>query len=182
MSYKLDYLAVLKAYIYPLDLITLIVTIIVLSILVPYIYKLIKAGLTKKNLVNISAIIIIIFSIILIPPTLNSGAGWVLDGDTLLLNARPVSVPIKLSKTTMMFVDYYGDWQPTLRTSGYGTTGLSTGWFKLKNGEKAVVFRHMYSNKALILKTEERYYLISHPQIELLYQSLLERGVRSNES
>lgn len=33
-----------------------------------------------------------------------------------------------------------GEYQPKLRTNGIGLPGYNAGWFKLKNGEKALIF------------------------------------------
>ncbi|HHW43793.1 MAG TPA: hypothetical protein GXX25_08295, partial [Desulfotomaculum sp.] len=64
------------------------------------------------------------------------------------------------------------------RTYGYGTPGLTTGWCKLANGEKAVVFRHLHPGRMVVLELEGRYYVLTHPGVEELYSALLARGVK----
>lgn len=69
-------------------------------------------------------------------------------------------------------------WRLVVRTNGYGTPGLCTGWCKLANGEKAVVFRHLRPNRMVVLESEGRYYVLAHPGVEELYRLLLARGVK----
>jgi len=72
-------------------------------------------------------------------------------------------------------VDTSGPWQPVWRTYGYGTPGLSAGWFRLRNGEKAVVFYHLTPAKMLLLFSKGHIYVVAHPGVERLYQELAAR-------
>lgn len=63
-----------------------------------------------------------------------------------------------------------------MRTNGYGTPGLTTGWCKLANGKKAVVFRHLRPEKMVVIEAGSRYYIIRHPGVEKLYDALIARG------
>jgi hypothetical protein len=100
--------------------------------------------------------------------------------DKLELNTWSVAEQIELSSISMQLVDSSSLWQPELRENGYGTPGLSSGWFRLKNGKSALLFRHDYSLKMLLLCSNSGYYVISHPGVENLYQNLLEKGVKQN--
>ena len=115
---------------------------------------------------------------IMIATFLNVGNSWNLKEDTLEIKAWPISESINLSSISVTLVEDSSSWKPVLRENGYGSPGLSSGWFKLENGNEAIVFKHSESSKILIVFSNERYYLIIHPGVEELYQELIIRGVK----
>lgn len=81
-----------------------------------------------------------------------------------------------VSAMRVALVESSSSWRPVMRTNGYGTSRLSTGWYRLANGREAVVFRHLRSEKMVVIEAGGRYYIISHPGVEKLYAALIARG------
>ncbi|MBO8181627.1 MAG: hypothetical protein H0Z28_02400 [Archaeoglobus sp.] len=46
------------------------------------------------------------------------------------------------------------------------------GYFKLKNGIKAVVFRYKHSDEFVVINSSGKYYVIIHPGVEELYREI----------
>ncbi len=61
-----------------------------------------------------------------------------LKGD---LYGRKISLSqLKIDEARLVNLDQDDQLRPTLRTNGAGMPGYSSGWFRLKNGEKALLF------------------------------------------
>lgn len=187
-AYQLDYLAVLKALFVPFSLSSalLVVLPIAAAIILP-LFFLRREFLQKRRgsektqvfpylllIIHASAVIPIVLLLAL--SLTQVGAGWRLDGDVLQIKAPPVSASIEVKKAKVALLSLDGPWQPVLRTNGYGTPGLATGWFKLKNGKKAAYFRHLRPSEMVIIEWQGSYYLIAHPGVEDLYNLLITRG------
>lgn len=66
-------------------------------------------------------------------------------------------------------------YKPTLRTNGIGMPGFQSGWFRLKNKEKALLFVTSYE-KVLYLPTTKNYsLLISVTDPEAMLETLKEK-------
>lgn len=181
MSYQISYLSVLKALFIPVDIVFLFLTAgIPLFIIAMVLCHLKKTNNRRYLGMTLGLVIVIPLLTMLVVSLTNAGSGWRLEDDKLIIKASPVSDTIDLPPTKAALVDTSGPWQPVLREKGFGSPGLSTGWFKLQNGNKAVVFRHMTSPKTLVLLSNDHYYLLTHPGIERLYQELVARGVKRN--
>ena len=64
-----------------------------------------------------------------------------------------------------------------MRVNGTSIPGLSYGRFKLSNGENAIYFKHLENDKMLLLSCDNDFYIFEHPDIEELYEELINRGV-----
>lgn len=182
MSYQIDYFMALKALFTPV--VPAFFLIVAGSFIIPV--GLIASNVRKKtNIWNHGIVCLVSFAIfcllVFVAPWQSVGAGWQLGEDELTLTAWPVSETIELARMKIMLTDSGDAWKPILRTNGYGTPGLSTGWFKLANGEKAAVFYHAGSDKMLVIQANERYYLIAHPGVGELYQYLIAKGVEKGD-
>lgn len=188
MAYRLDYLTCLKTWVVvPVNIpIIAIITIAIigppLAILAWWIYEAKKGGPRQPFHYWWLPFLVVGVPIVawLALSWSEVGSGYELEDNLLKLKPPPVSTTIKLQTTEVVLVKASGPWQPTLRINGYGTPGLSTGWFKLRNGKKAVVFRHLSPSKMVVLKSEGRYYVLAHPGVEKLYTELLRYGAREN--
>lgn len=178
ISYQLSCLDVLKALFLPLDpLGTLLLAGVFLGIPFLTIWGLKAAGEWPRRWWLLAVTI----SFLLILPLASwpqAGSGWRLTDEGLELKAWPVSATLDLKGTRAALVDSSSPWRPVVRTNGYGTPGLCTGWCKLANGRKAVVFRHLRPSRMAVLESQGRYYVLAHPGVEELYRLLLARGVK----
>lgn len=179
MSYQLSYLDVLKADFLPFDpLGTLLLAAVFLGIPFLTIWGLKAAVEWRRRWWLLPVTIAFLLFILLLTSLSQAGSGWRLTGGGLELKAWPVSTMLDLKGTRVALVESTSPWRPVRRTNGYGTAGLTTGWCKLANGRKAVVFCHLRSNRMVVLESKGRYYVLAHPGTEKLYHLLLERGVK----
>lgn len=166
MSYQLSYLDVLKALFLPLDpLGTLLLAGVFLGIPVLSIWKLKAAGEWRRWWWSLPVTVAFLLIIFLASSWPQAGSGWRLTDERLELKAWPVSTTLDLKGMRVALVDSSSPWRPVVRTNGYGTPGLTTGWCKLANGEKAVVFRHLRTDRMLVLEVGGRYYTLAHPGV-----------------
>ena len=179
MSYQIDFLNALKALFVPMDWGLFFslgaVPIVMCSVLY----------LTRKNR-GISngvcwAMLILSFLIplVLIPLSIQGGigSGWQLEQKHLKINAWLEHETLPLASIQIALQETAGPWQPIRRTYGYGTPGLSSGWFLLRNGTKAIVFRHLAPTQMVAIWSGERCYILAHLGVEELYRELVARGV-----
>jgi hypothetical protein len=121
------------------------------------------------------------------------GFGWmatsatrpsvVVDESTLTLKApfygRSIDLPsIRFEDARVVNVDSSSNVRPTRRTNGLGLPGLGVGWFKLANGEKALVALSSRS-RVVYLPTDEGYSLLfslERPEAFLEYAARMKRG------
>ncbi len=179
MSYQLGYLDVLMADFLPLDpLDTLLLVGVFLGIPFLTIWGLKAAGEWRRRWWLLPMTIAFLIVLLLLTSLPQAGSGWQLTDKGLELKAWPVSATLDLKGTRAALVESSGPWRPVLRTNGYGTPGLTTGWCKLANGERAVVFRHLRPSRMVVLESEGCYYVVAHPGVEELYRLLLARGVK----
>ena len=177
MSYQLGYSDVLKALFSPSDPVGFLIIIGVFAgIPLLNIYLLKRAGKLRRSWRVLLVIAGILIAVILVPNWNMAGAGWQLTDGEFKLRAWPVAATLDVSAVRVALVENSGPWRPTVRTNGYGTPGLTTGWCRLANGKKAVVFRHLRSEKMVVIETGGRYYIISHPGVEKLYDALIAQG------
>lgn len=187
-AYQLDYLAVLKALFVPFSLSSAVLAVLPISaaIILPLFFLLRELLRVRRGsgetagphymLMLIGASVIIPAVVVLGSSLPLVGAGWRLDGDVLQIKAQPVSASIEVKKAKVALLSLDGLWQPVLRANGYGTPGLATGWFKLKNGKKAAYFRHLRPSEMVLIEWQGSYYLIAHPGVKELYNLLVTRG------
>jgi len=95
--------------------------------------------------------------------------GYELVGDELHLKAWPVDARINLRDSEIFLTDS-SEWKPKIRTYGMHAGSVSTGYHILKNGDKAVVFKHKESRKFLVINESGKLYVISHPEVDELYE------------
>ena len=70
-------------------------------------------------------------------------------------------------------------YRPTWRTNGIGVPGYSSGWFKLKNGEKALMFATNYRNVVYIPTTNGYSLLLSVNEPERFLSLLHQKSLHS---
>lgn len=180
MSYQLGFFEVIKAD-YLSDAMGMVMMLgIPLVVAVAIIYPAIKNGNTKQICLAVGQALIIPLAMFAYSGYTMQGTGWRVEGDKLVLKAWPVTEVVELSSARAALLDQTSAWRPTIRTYGHGTPGLTTGRCNLANGKKAIVFRHEYSAKMLLLQVSNQYYLISHPGVEELAAELARRGVPDN--
>lgn len=66
------------------------------------------------------------------------------------------------------------DLEPKMRTNGTGLPGYSSGWFRLRNGEKALLFATDRSHVAYLPTTDGYSLLLSTPEPEALIHAVKE--------
>lgn len=183
MSYHVGYFDVLQALFSPPDPLMIALASLVplvLLILTPWALK--AAGKWPRYWwllpVNIALLIVIFFGTCL--P--QKGSGWQLTDGDFRLRAWPVSTTLDATALHVALVESSSPWRPMMRTNGYGTPGLTTGWCKLANGKKAVVFRHLRPVKMVVLESEGRFYILTHPEVEKLYETLIAREAKRLET
>ena len=85
---------------------------------------------------------------------------------------------IRLEEARVLNVDSSSDVRPTRRTNGLGLPGLGVGWFKLANGEKALVALSS-RDRVVYVPTDEGYSLllsIERPEAFLEHAARMKRG------
>lgn len=182
MSYQVDYPAVLKAHFVPFDpVLYLIFIVFPLGLLMLFAFR-------KKTGPGLGYLWILLFITALMPVVIllgvswsAVGSGWRLEEGKLSIKAF-VSVTLEPRETRIALVESSGPWRPVRREGGFGTSGLGTGWFKLKNGTKALVFRHLNSPVMVVLESGGRYFILSHPGVEDLYVKLTDLGAIRDEA
>ena len=121
------------------------------------------------------------------------GFGWLatsatrpsikVDETALTLKApfygRSIDLPrIRFEEARVVNVDSSSDVRPTLRTNGIGLPGLGIGWFKLANGEKALVALSS-RDRVVYVPTDEGYSLLfslERPEAFLEHAGRMKRG------
>lgn len=174
MSYSLDWISALKALFIPMDTFLLVTTIVPIV----FVVYMVKKNKNSRYLWLISTFTIIITMVAIVSPIV--GTGWILRDNMLEIKAWPTSTTINLSLANVALVDDSSAWQPAIRTYGYGSPGLRTGYFKLRNGQEAMVFYYLKDSKILVLQLNDSYYLLAHPGVEELYKKLLTMGVKTS--
>ena len=179
VSYHLSIIDVIKAWFFPLNTLSILVSII----LILATFNAGKNAYRDMGMPMFPKSIIMLLVILAIPVLLigsELGSGWQVKGDELLIKAPPSSVSIKLKSTTMALMSGYGSsqWTPESGTMGVRIAGLATGSFTLKNGKSAVVFSYFPGNKIVVLKYQDKYYEISYPGVPNLYKELKSQSVK----
>lgn len=178
MSYKIDYTAALQAVFLSADIRFILFFIGIIGFIITYIlYK----SQNKWTIIKGIAALVIFAMAIQGSAEHAVGSGWQLNDSQLSVKAWPVSKEINLKSAQILLADSSSQWQPVVRTNGYGISGLRTGWFKLRNGKEAVVFSHLSTDKLLVIKSGDCYYILVHPGVELLYNKLVSQGVSVND-
>ncbi len=171
MLYRLGWREALAAYFVPMDIAFILIVIgipLILSILL-------ISQLGFEAIIPIT----ILLSIMLWSTLTNIGDGWKLNNCNLEVRTGSNSRLIAIDSIYVGLVESRSDWLPSLRTSGFSAPGLSTGYFKLRNGKSAIVFKHLYNDKALVLQSNNQYYIFSHPGVENLYNRIVQLGAKS---
>ena len=121
------------------------------------------------------------------------GFGWLatsatrpsvmVDETALTLKApfygRSIDLPrIRFEEARVVNVDSSSNVRPTRRTNGIGLPGLGIGWFKLANGEKALVALSS-RDRVIYVPTDEGYSLLfslERPEAFLEHATRMKRG------
>lgn len=183
MAYQLDFLAAMKAVFVPVDpLFHLIIFAVVVSGPLYLVYLLKKGMLFRYLRLPLALGIAIPIAGLLGVSLLHTGAGWRLENGQLQIKTFiGAAENTELEKTRVALVASTGPWQAEWRTGGLGLPGLSVGRFRFQNGETATYFRHLESPLRVVLKVDDRAYVLAHPGVEELYEELVARGAQPAE-
>ena len=179
MSYQLGYVEVLQALFSPCDPLSFLLipgALAGVPLLTFYLLK--RGGELRRRWWVLLVITGILAAVTLGCGWPMAGSGWQFTDGELKLWAWPVSTTLAVGETQVALVEGSSPWRPVRRTNGYGTPGLCTGWCRLANGEKAVVFRHLRPEKMVVLETGGDYYILRHPGVERLYEALIREGAK----
>jgi hypothetical protein len=183
MSYQMTYAEVLKAVFVPPDFLVYLAVIgVPLLLIIMLLWQWKQGTVNRRHLwpLGLALVIAVAAPLGVSVPTI--GAGWQLSGGGQLgIKAPPVTATLDLAETKAALLEYSGPWRPVRRTNGFGAPGMTTGWCRLANGEKAVVFRHQKSDRMVVLESEGRYYVLAHPGVDELYEHLVSWGVRPGD-
>ncbi len=155
-----------------------IIVLIILAVLLSlfFCYRRASNNRARKVLVILALIFPAIFTA---PEIIKAFSGWkwygyeVLDGE-LHLKAWPVDARINLSNSEIFLTDS-SEWEPKIRTYGMHAGSIFMGYHILKNGAKAVIFKHKESRTFLVINASGQLYIISHPKVDMLYREIKKR-------
>ncbi|SHJ36102.1 PH domain-containing protein [Propionispora hippei] len=178
MAYQLTYLDVLQALFIPFNMSFWALN---MGIYIIIGFILWRGTISMKKwyrvMLVLASVIIFLLAMFLVGVS-NEGDGWQLSEQEIRIKAWPIEETADLKTVQIALVSPWSEWQPTLRTNGYSVPGLSTGWFKLRNGKKAAIFYHQNPPDMLLLKSGDTYYILAHPGVRELYMKLLQQGVK----
>lgn len=178
MAYQLTYLDILQAMFIPFDIFFWGLNIGICLVIGISLWRGTKSIRKWYRAMLIFASLIIFLLVMFLVGAGNTGDGWQLTEQELKIKAWPIEETASLQTVQIALVSPWSEWQPTLRTNGYSVPGLSTGWFKLRNGKTAAIFYHQNPPDMLLLKSGDTYYILAHPGIRELYMKLLQQGVK----
>lgn len=170
MNYQVDFWGVLDP--------SMLVFLLPLAF-IPWLLKATAQWKEYRWLIPVGIPLLILF--FLVAPLSQVGSGWRLSDGKLRLQAGPVST-LDVTGMRVALAKSSSPWRPVMRTNGYGTSRLATGWYRLANGKEAVVFRHLRSEKMVVLEAGGRYYILIHPGVEGLYEALIAQGAKRWET
>jgi hypothetical protein len=169
-EYKLTFIdEIIVSYSSPVVLGIIVFTSLVLS------YSLKRAESGRVKLLLLAILLFVVFSIPLSSlAKLPFGWDWYgyeLSDNKLHIKAWPVNEIVDLRNAEIILTNS-DEWRPKIRTFGEGTTYLGMGYYKLKNGNNAVVFRHKNSDSFVVINASGKYYVIIYPGVEKLYEEI----------
>lgn len=175
MEYKLYSAAAIKESLKPKNLIKSILAVVLL--IVPIVaMKMVLSEDLPQMLFYIIALTGLLPIAGIIAVTLISG--WSISGDTMQLRSFSSENQLKIPAMTIAMKDCNSEWRPSLRTWGVGMPGLLLGYFRLKNKENVMMFEHLGGAQELVIKVEDKYYIINHAGIDDLYKELIRLGAK----
>ncbi len=181
MSYQVDYPAVLKANFIPFDPVMYLIFIgfpVCLLILFAF-----RKRMSDRLGYGWIALLLAAFMPLLLVFLMDIsvvGSGWRLEDGKLIVKTFAGSKTMDIHGINVALEGKSSSWRPVGRENGYGAPGLGTGWFRLENGKKAIVFRHLNSPQMVVLEYNNSYYVISHPGVEELYWRLVDLGAQKD--
>jgi hypothetical protein len=176
VEHHVSYISVLKAVITPADPL-LIFILFIMPILLFLVLRFSKLS-AKHGKWSVLLGSGLVWGVLLLTTWGAVGSGWTLTEKELLIKAPPESAVIDLKSAKILLTDSTSEWLPVARTGGYGTPGLATGNFRLRNGQKAICFLEYDWRKLLLINFNGRYYILCHSNVEELYSQLLQQGVK----
>lgn len=179
MAYQLDFLAVVGAIFVPANFLLYFILLAAVSIPLVFLAYQLKKGVPFRPLrLSIAWVVMAPVGILLVC-MIHIGSGWQLEQEQLQIKTNIwSSESIELERAEVALVDSIGPWRATGRGAGLGLPGLCVGRFKFQNGERALYFRHLESPQRVVLKVDDRYFVLAHPGVEDLYRELVARGVK----
>jgi len=97
--------------------------------------------------------------------------GYVYNGTHLHLHIYPRPITIDLRKADVVYT-CSPDWRPSIGVNRFGIYTLSMGVYKLNNGVEATVFRYRASQCFLVIRYNNKYYVLITPNIDELAKYL----------
>lgn len=179
MAYRLSFWHVLEAFFVPVDYLYWAIFLSGVAIPLGALVYALRAGVPCRKLIFLPAAVMVVLATIVGISLLYTGSGWLLEDGGFRIKANPgPPALVELKNARIALVESTGPWQPTLRMRGLGLPGVSIGRFRFKNGKEALYFRHLKAPKAVVLESEDRYYVLSYPGVEELYRKLIARGAQ----
>lgn len=100
------------------------------------------------------------------------GSGITLDNNCLSLKTPVMNEEIILDSAQVAFISN-DDWLPISKINGIDSYEFNSGFFKLKNGQRAFVFEHFHKKAPyLLIYYKNNYFVINYPNVSLLYQEI----------
>ena len=90
----------------------------------------------------------------------STGSGYSIHSNILYIQSGSYNKEIDL-KEAQVFLTDDEQWKIATRLHGLGTDNLKTGYFQLKNNQKAVVFSYEGGKDSIIIKNQANYYIIN---------------------
>lgn len=172
MSYQIGLIGTLKECLLPIIIFTCVLCGIVLKM---------QKNKVERPYKIVFAIICATFLPLMLLPFLvapSSTTGWILKDNILQVSSNTASDTIDLSSSRISLLKVSQPWLPIYQ-GGVHYTFVTTGRMQLQNGKIAWVFMHNTSPSlpVLVLFSNNKYYVLSHPGIDDLYHKLKQRGV-----
>lgn len=178
MAYQLDFLAVVKAIFVPVDFLLYFALLAGVGIPLVFLAYQLKKRAPLWHLRLSIAWVVIVSVVIPLGGISQIGSGWQLEQEQLQIKTNIwSSESVKLERAEVVLVDSIGPWRAT-QFRGFSLPGLYVGQARFQNGERASYFRHLESPQRVVLKVDDRYFVLAHPGVENLYRELVARGVK----
>ena len=177
MEYKLTLFSVIKAILFNVSMDLVLVPIF---IIVPLMFVLFRKYASNTNFhyfVVLYLIISSIVSFVMVVMVYNlTESGYSLKNNILSVRAPFSSKDIDLTSATVKLV-CTEEWRLERKISGINLWNLFSGYFRLANGEKAMVFRYGQSVNSVVIVYKNQNYLITHPGVENLYEKINDKSI-----
>ena len=173
LKYTIDGFSAIKTCLFPWPVLSVLMIFLVLVPLILWKIKLYKK--TESLLIMIIMHSIIIFSVLFqFSFSIFSivGSGITLDNNLLSLKSPVMKEEINLNVAQIALITN-DEWLPINKIHGIDSYAFNSGFFELKNGQKAFVFEHLNTHAPyLLICYNNNYFIINYLQVLNLYQEI----------